>query len=127
MPSPDLYIPGTCNIGPAEIRLRRRSGWVGLAATLVLAALLFATHVSPAWRFLLFFPALTGATGFLQGALHFCLGFGFKAVFNFGEPGVVDSVTQAEFRALDRHKAQLILLYSALIALAVSILAYALG
>ena len=33
------YIPGVCNIGPAEIARRRRAGWTGLVATVVLWAL----------------------------------------------------------------------------------------
>ena len=28
------YIPGVCNIGPAEIRARQLVGWVGLATTI---------------------------------------------------------------------------------------------
>jgi len=31
------YVPGTCNIGPAEIAVRRRAGHVGLAATAALS------------------------------------------------------------------------------------------
>jgi hypothetical protein len=126
MPSPDHYIPGVCNIGPAERRARGRVGWIGLLATLILAAILAALHAPPAWRLLLFFPAMSGASGFLQSALHFCLGFGFKAVFNFGELGKTDSVMEAEFRALDRRKAQKILLYAVLVGVLVASVAYSL-
>jgi hypothetical protein len=124
MPSPDHYIPGVCNIGPAEIRRRMYSGWVGLAATLALAAVLFYYNNARPWRLMLFFPAFQAATGFLQGLYHFCLGFGFKAVFNFGEPGKVDSVIEAEFRKADRKKAQKILVESAIVGVGVAVGTY---
>jgi hypothetical protein len=124
MASPDHYIPGVCNIGPAEQKLRARSGWIGLAAAAVLGGILVASQAPPLWRLLVFLPAFSAATGFLQSALHFCLGFGFKSVFNFGEPGRMDSVAEAEFRRIDRRKAQSILAYSALIGLAAALLAY---
>ena len=34
------YVPGTCNIGPEEIALRRRAGHAGLAVTAALATVL---------------------------------------------------------------------------------------
>ena len=124
MPSPDHYIPGVCNIGPAEIRKRRTSGWIGFIATLALAGVLFYYDNPPIWRLLLFFPAMSAASGFLQALSHFCLGFGFKAVFNFGEPGRVDSVMEAEFRKKDRQKAQQILAGSVFVGAAVALMAY---
>ena len=35
MTSRTEYIPGVCNIGPAKIRRRRQSGWIGVGATLI--------------------------------------------------------------------------------------------
>jgi hypothetical protein len=32
------YVPGTCNIGPDEIALRRRAGHVGLAVAVMLVS-----------------------------------------------------------------------------------------
>jgi hypothetical protein len=124
MPSPDHYIPGVCNIGPAEIRRRWFSGWIGFIATLALAGTLFYFENPPIWRLLLFFPAFQTATGVLQALYHFCLGFGFKAVFNFGEPGKVDSVMEAEFRKADRKKAQKILIESAIVGVGVALGSY---
>ena len=40
MSDSDGYIPGACNIGAAEIRLRRRIGWIALATTVVAGAIL---------------------------------------------------------------------------------------
>lgn len=120
------YIPGVCNIGPSEIRRRKQAGWMGLAATVVLAGILVYLDAAPLWRLLLFFPAMMSATGFLQAYMHFCAYFGFSALFNFGVVGTTDSVQEAEFRAKDRRKAWQIVFYAALIGLAVAALAYAL-
>ena len=119
------YIPGVCNIGPAEIDKRRRSGWIGTGATIVLWAAFWFLHIPAGWRLLLFFPAALGATGFLQAGMHFCAGFGMRGVFNFGPTvGKTDSVEQAEFRQKDLQKARLIMLYSVLIGLVVAIAGY---
>jgi hypothetical protein len=119
------YVPGVCNIGPAETRLRMRAGWLGLGATVLLWALFVIFSVPAAWRLLLFLPASMASVGFLQAAMHFCAGFGFAGVFNLGpEAGKTDSVTQADFRKADRAKALRIALYSALIGLVVAIAGY---
>lgn len=116
------YVPGVCNIGAAEIRLRRRSGWLGLGATIALWLAFLILRIPAPWRLFLFLPAALGATGFLQAAMHFCAGFGMSGVFNFGkETGKTDTVEQAEFRRMDRRKAALIGLYSLLIGLAVAL------
>jgi hypothetical protein len=119
------YIPGVCNIGPAEIRRRRQGGWVGLGVTVLLWGASMIFRIPAPWRLLLFFPAMIGATGFFQAALHFCAGFGMRGVFNFGsEVGKTDTVEQAEFRLKDRRKSQLISLYSALVGIATAIAAF---
>jgi hypothetical protein len=113
------YVPGVCNIGPAEIRRRRKGGWVGAGATILLWAAFFIFRVPAPWRLTLFLPAMLGATGFLQAAFHFCAGFGMRGVYNFGpEVGKTETVDQAEFRLKDRRKSLLIFLYSVLIGIA---------
>jgi hypothetical protein len=119
------YVPGVCNIGPAEIRMRRMSGWAGLGATLVLWAALAVFHAGQPWRLFVFLPASMAATGFLQAAFHFCAGFGMKGVFNFGpEVGKTDTVIQAEFRKKDRQKALFIIFLSAVIGAVVAAAAF---
>ncbi|MGA2480244.1 MAG: hypothetical protein ABSG63_15940 [Spirochaetia bacterium] len=116
------YVPGVCNIGPAEIRRRRQSGWLGLAVTIIAGAVLLLFRVPSPWLLLLFLPATLGATGFFQAAFHFCANFGMRGVFNFGpDVGKTDTVEQAEFRAKDRRRAKLIGLYSMLVGAAVAI------
>ena len=118
------YIPGVCNIGPAEIKKRKQAGWMGLIATVLLWAAFIWFDVPSAWRLLLFFPAMMSATGFLQAYMHFCAYFGFVSLFNFGDVGKTDSVQQAEFRVKDRKKAWQIIIYSVLIGAAAAFLAY---
>jgi len=120
----EKYIPGVCNIGPAEIKKRKQAGWIGLTATILLWAVFIWLDVAPLWRFLLFFPAMMSATGFLQAYMHFCAYFGFASLFNFGDVGKTDSIQQAEFRAKDRRKAWQIVIYSILIGASIALLAY---
>lgn len=123
---PTTYIPGVCNIGPAEIARRKQSGWLGLSVTIALGALLAWLDTSSIWWLTLFFPATMSATGFLQASMHFCAHFGFSSLVNFGEVGKTDTVLQAESRAKDRRKAWQILISSILIGVAVALSAYGL-
>ncbi len=119
------YIPGVCNIGDEEIKMRKRSGWGGLIATIILWGIFVWFNIPPIWRLTLFFPTMMSATGFLQAYMHFCAYFGFASLFNFGpNVGNTDSISQAEFRAMDKRKAWQIVTYSILIGLAVAFLAY---
>jgi len=118
------YIPGVCNIGPEEIKKRKQAGWIGLVATVLLWAVFIWFDVAVPWRLLLFFPAMMSATGFLQAYMYFCAYFGFASLFNFGDVGKTDSVSQAEFRAKDRRRAWQIVIYSILIGLAVALVGY---
>jgi hypothetical protein len=118
----NTYVAGVCNIGPAEIKARRRVGWGGLAVTLALWILLLVVSAAPLWGLLLFIPASTGATGFLQAALRFCAGFGMRGVFNFGDTvGKTQNVEQAAGRSVDRKKSLRIMLYSTMIGAAVTL------
>jgi hypothetical protein len=62
----DQYVPGTCNIGPEEIALRRRAGHIGLAVTAALATALLRSNANRAWRLTLALPAAGAASGYLQ-------------------------------------------------------------
>jgi ferric-dicitrate binding protein FerR (iron transport regulator) len=102
----DGYQPGVCNIGPAEIARRRRSGHVALVATFALLALLIAIGAPPLARLLLILPAAAAASGYLQARLRFCAGFGSRGVFNFGELGPMHEVADAADKARDRARAR---------------------
>lgn len=123
------YQAGACNIGPAEIARRRRTGHVGLIATLALLVILLALD-APTWtRLILFLPAAVGAAGYLQAHFRFCADYGWRGVFNVGERAGHDrttSVADATARRADRRRAMLISGASGLIGLAVTLLAFAL-
>jgi len=117
------YIPGMCNIGPAERRRRRLGGIAGAVATILILVGLILIDAPVLWRLILIIPAAGAATGFLQDALHFCVGFGMKGIYNvINSAGVVDNVELEEFRLKDKRKAQMIVVWSGLIGLAVALL-----
>lgn len=113
------YIPGVCNIGPAEIRRRRRTGVVAAIATVGVLGATVASGAPRPLRLLAVLPAAGAATGFIQAATHFCAGFGMRGVFNLGDTGSTDTVEQAEFRAEDQRRAKAILAQSLAVGAAV--------
>jgi hypothetical protein len=100
----DAYQPGVCNIGPAEIARRRRSGHASLIVSIVLLVALVAVG-APHWtRLVLVLTAGGSAAGYLQAWFHFCAGFGSQGVYNFGPTGTVAKVADADARARDRRR-----------------------
>jgi len=121
--SSQAYTPGVCNIGPAERRKRRMGGIAGTVATLLILSGLLIAGGPIWWRLILIIPAAGAATGFLQDAMHFCVGFGMKGIYNvINSAGVVDNVELEAYRLKDKQKAQQIVLYSGLIGLAFALL-----
>jgi hypothetical protein len=118
---PGAYQPGVCNIGPAEIRRRRRSGHASLIVSIVLFAVLVAAG-APHWtRLLLVLTAGASASGYLQAWFHFCAGFGSRGVYNFGPLGTVLAASDASARTRDRRRSVEIGLASLVIGLIVGI------
>ena len=118
------YTPGVCNIGPAERRKRRLGGYLGTALT-VLAVIGFVVfHVPDPWRVLVALPAAIAANGFLQSAMHFCVGFSMRGLYNMGPAlGAEETVMDTEMRRKDQRKGLIIIGYSVLIAAAVVVVA----
>ena len=121
------YVPGTCNIGPEEIALRRRAGHVGLAVTAGLAAALLRSGVHPAWRLALALPAAGAASGYLQARQRFCANYGFRGLYNFERRGHEQPVPVAGARDEDRRRSLQIAATSAAIGAGVALLAVAAG
>ena len=117
------YVPGVCNIGPAEIARRRRGAQVGVAAAVGLFTLLVLVDAPPPVRLLVALPVAVAASSYLQVRLKFCAGFGSRGIYNFGEVGPVTQVTDPEALAKDRRRARQIGLGGAAIGLAVGVLA----
>ena len=122
-PEETEYQPGVCNIGPAEIARRRRSGHVGAISTIVLFALLVALGVPHWMRFIVALPAAVAASGYLQAYLKFCVGFATIHVFNFGETGTTTPVLDPQARARDRSRATQLLVATMAIGVAVGLIA----
>jgi hypothetical protein len=117
------YVPGVCNIGPAEIARRRRTGIVMSIVTVVLLAVLVLVHAPALVRLIAFVPAAVAASGFIQARLRFCAGFGWLGVFNFRDVGTTDTVASAEARRRDRQMAARIGGASALVGVVVAAIA----
>jgi len=120
------YTPGACNIGPAEIARRRRSGHVGAIVTVVFLAALIAIDAPPAFRLLVALPAAGAAAGYLQAWLRFCAAFGFRGIFNFETLGKTRSVIDRDALRRDRRRAVQIGIAALAIGVAVGALATAL-
>jgi len=123
MTATNVYQPGVCNIGPAEIRQRRLTGFIGLAFAVAFLVLAFALGWPAPVRLIVAIPVAIAATGFLQAAFHFCVRFGTQGLFNFGELGTQEAVHEAEYRRKDQRKALLIIVLTALIAAVVAVAA----
>jgi hypothetical protein len=99
------YIPGTCNIGPEEIKRREIATLVSLVLTISVLILILVLHPDKLWRLAIFVPMASLVINFQQMYFRFCVNFGLRGIFNLGKPGRFDTVEQAEFRKKDRNKA----------------------
>ncbi|MCX9012120.1 MAG: hypothetical protein OIN66_13495 [Candidatus Methanoperedens sp.] len=119
------YIPGVCNIGKSETKRREQAGWLGVITAVILYSLIVYLNAPRLWRLIIFIPAAIAAIGFLQARMHFCAYFGMRGVFNFSPyAGETETIDQVEFRAADRRRAWLIIIYSAVIGAMVAAAAY---
>jgi hypothetical protein len=98
-------------------------GHLGLAATIVVLALLLLLH-APSWaRLILVLTAGGAASGYLQAWLHFCAGFGSRGLYNFGPLGSEEQVVDPADRARDRARSTAIGLSSLAIGVVVGVAA----
>jgi hypothetical protein len=121
------YVPGTCNIGPEEIAMRRRAGHVGLAVTATLGAALLRSDLHPAWRLAVALPGAGAASGYLQARQRFCANYGFRGLYNFEQRGHEQPVPVAGAQDEDRRRSLQIAGTSAAIGVGVALVAVALG
>jgi hypothetical protein len=120
------YIAGSCNIGKGEVRRRKFVALIGAAITLTTATTLFVTDQSRVARLSIFIPAIIFAIGFVQSRKKFCLAYGLAGTFNFGGLGDVKRVQSEEDRKADRTTALSILAQSAMLAVAITAVVFAL-
>lgn len=110
------YIPGTCNLGKAEVKRRQIVALIGLVLTVSSFIGLQAAGTSNSARWSLFAPLMVFSVGFIQSRKKFCLAYGLMGTFNLGKLGDISRVQSAEDRKADRKTATIILLQSALLA-----------
>jgi hypothetical protein len=120
------YIAGSCNIGKGEVRRRKFVALIGAAITLTTTTTLFITDQSRIARLSIFIPAIIFAIGFVQSRKKFCLAYGLAGTFNFGGLGDVKRVQSEEDRKADRKTALSILAQSAMLAVAITAVVFAL-
>lgn len=112
----DTYIPGSCNLGRAEVRSRQFVALIGLALSLFLALGLLASSAPKASGATLFLPLMVFAIGYIQSRRKFCLAYGFAGTFNLGKLGQISKVASPEDRAADRKTALSILAQATVLA-----------
>ena len=99
------YVPGVCNIGKDEIKRQKVGVLLSFAVTIIVIMVLLLLPANRYWRLILLFPVTSFTVSLQQWYFHFCVAFGLKGVFNFGDFGKTDSVEQANFRKKDCAKA----------------------
>lgn len=107
------YVPGTCNLGKAEVRRRQFVALLGLFLSASTAIGLIGSNASASSRFGLFVPLMVFSVGFIQSRKKFCLAYGFMGTFNLGKLGDISRVQSPEDRKADRKTALTILLQAA--------------
>ena len=117
----DTYIPGTCNLGKAEVRSRQIVALVGLVASLILATGLIASSAPRASGLTLFAPLMVFAVGFIQSRRKFCLAYGLAGTFNLGKLGQISKVANPDDKAADRKTALSILAQATALALGLTV------
>ena len=110
------YIPGTCNLGKAEVRRRQIVALIGLVFSISSGAGLIAANANFTGKLSLFLPLMVFSVGFIQSRKKFCLAYGFMGTFNLGKIGDISRVQDPADRAADRKTALNILLQAAFLA-----------
>lgn len=118
--SGERYVPGVCNISPAERVVRRRFGWAAAIATLVIAAVLLVIGAPHVLRLLAALPAAGSAVGFLQAHRHFCVAFAGRGVTDLTDDGSLATIDAAAARNADRRASNRLVRDALLIGLAVA-------
>lgn len=120
----DGYIPGVCNIGTAETRMRRVWAGVFIAITAIAFAYLLWADLSPAWMLLLFLPAMGAGVTWLQARNRFCVNFGVAGRYNFGRVGKTSRIADDEAHRRDLAKVREMFFQGAAIAAVVTAAAF---
>lgn len=110
------YVPGSCNLGKAEVRRRQLVALLGLFLSGSTAVGLIGSDAPRGARLGIFVPLMVFSIGFIQSRNRFCLAYGLMGTFNLGKLGDLSRVQSPEDRKADRKTALKILVQSALLA-----------
>lgn len=117
------YIPGSCNLGKAEIRRRQFVALIGAVLSISTLVTLLTTDQGKSARISLFLPLLVFSIGFIQSRKKFCLAYGFLGTFNLGKLGDISRVQNPSDRRADRKTALTILFQAIALAGGLTLLA----
>lgn len=121
------YSAGVCNIGEAEIKQRRRIGYIGLGLTLfaiiVFLGLVYSIKLDPFFGVIIFIPAEMSAIGLIQARNKFCAAYGLTHQQNTSSGlGLTLKIEDKYSQREDRNKALKIILQSLVVALIITVL-----
>jgi len=122
--SDNNYIPGACNIGREEIKRRKMATIFSAILTIAVMVLILTLDANKIWRLLLFIPATSLGVSFQQWYFKFCVAFGIKGVFNFGDIGKTFSIEQKENYRKDRIKAWQMIISGVVFGVVVALIFY---
>ena len=120
----EVYVPGNCNIGPAEIKRRYRIGYLGLFLMVVFIILAEVFQIPQLMKLFLFAPTFYALSGFLQARQRFCFLFGLVGIFSL--TGKRSRVNNQEQKQKDRQKAIWLILQIFIGSLVITLLYYGL-
>ena len=120
---PGTYVPGACNIGPAEIARRRRSAIVATIIAVGIELVLLAVNAPRPVRLLVGLPATAVIATWMQVVLRFCLGFATAGLYNFGALGTPEHVQDPEGRNADLRRVRSLLAVALIGGLAIGVAA----
>lgn len=118
------YVAGSCNIGKGEIKRRQTIALLGVFLIFFSASTILGTDQGRSVRLSIFIPAMIFAVGFIQARKKFCLAYGLAGTFNFAKLGSISKVQNEEDKKVDRKTAINILIQSAALASAITLLFY---
>ena len=76
------YIPGSCNLGKAEIRRRQFVALIGLILSITTFVGLIGSDAPTSARWGMFVPLMVFSIGFIQSRKKFCLAYGFMGTLS---------------------------------------------
>jgi hypothetical protein len=104
------YIPGDCNIGPAEIRRRYRIGYIGLAISVIWIVIVALFDLPSYMKLLIFFPLYYSLSGFIQARYKFCYVYGWQGLSSIGGRKTFTRTKDPEALAKDKKLSRKIVL-----------------